>query len=280
MVEHFKKNSMLKIKLLLTLLILSNSTFSQKKNVIDTIKFICEYELRFQTDSNNSEKKYSEGMLLLIGNNHSRFVSKNKKDRYRLGIEMIENAVKTGTTLDMRLLPRTQFDFHIYKNFQNNEITTYDEIATDYYVYTENSYYLDWCLEDEKLELMGYTCQKATVNCYGREFIAWFTNEIPISDGPYKFKGLPGLIVKISDTKNHYDFTLKSFSKIETIEYLTLPDEEGHIEVSRKEFRKIQKYTVENLREIAQNLGFQVSEGQMELSMENAKKRNNPIELK
>ena len=270
---------MRKIKILLILFFLSNSIFSQENKVLDSLKFVCEYELIFQTDSNNSEKKYSERMLLLIGNNYSRFVSKNKKDRYRLGIEMIKNSIKTGTPGDMRLLPRSQFDFHIYKNFENNEIITYDEAATEYYVYTESDYYLDWCLEDEKLEVMNYNCQKATLNYYGREFIAWFTNEIPISEGPYKFKGLPGLIVKIYDTKNHYDFTLKSFSKVKNIEYLNLPDEEGHIEVTRKEFRKIQKYTAENLREIAENLGFQVSEGQMELSMENAKKRNNPIEL-
>jgi GLPGLI family protein len=193
---------------------------------------------------------------------------------------MVEDAVKTGTPLDMRLLPRTQFDFHIYKNFQNNEIITYDEIATNFYVYTEKDYTWDWCVEDEKLEIMDYTCQKATINYFGREFITWFTTEIPISDGPYKFKGLPGLIVKIYDTKNHYDFTLTSFFKIETTQYITLPEEEGRIEVTRQEFRKIQKYTAENLREIVQNLGFQVSEGQMELSMEKAKKQNNPIELK
>lgn len=271
---------MLRIKILIILLLFFTYTFSQKNNQIDTLRYVCEYSLEYQPDSNNVESIFSEKMLLLIGSNNSRFVSKNKKDQYRIGIELVEKAVKTGTSLDVKLLPRTQFDFHIYKNYQNNKIITYDEIATNYYVYTEKDYFGDWCVEDEKLEIMGYPCQKATINCYGREFIGWFTTEIPISEGPYKFKGLPGLIVRIYDIKNHYDFILTNFSKIETIEYLMLPDEEGHIEVTREEFRKIQKYTAENLREIAQNIGFQVSEEQMELSLENAKKRNNPIELK
>lgn len=44
--------------------------------------------------------------------------------------------------------------------------------------------------------------------------LAWFTHEIPISDGPYKFNGLPGLILEISDTENHYNFTLKGVEKL------------------------------------------------------------------
>lgn len=33
--------------------------------------------------------------------------------------------------------------------------------------------------------------QKATCDFAGRKWIAWFTTEIPIQDGPYKFYGLP-----------------------------------------------------------------------------------------
>jgi GLPGLI family protein len=45
----------------------------------------------------------------------------------------------------------------------------------------------------------------------GRDYKAWFTNEIPVSDGPYKFYGLPGLIVEIEDSKKQYTFELVSY---------------------------------------------------------------------
>jgi hypothetical protein len=54
---------------------------------------------------------------------------------------------------------------------------------------------------------------KATTSFAGRNYEAWFTPEIPISDGPYKFYGLPGLIFKICDKKNQHVFTLKKLTK-------------------------------------------------------------------
>src|SRR5699024_1367735 len=68
--------------------------------------------------------------------------------------------------------------------------------------------------EDSK-EVMAYTVQKATTSFAGRDYEAWFTMEIPIPDVPYVFYGLPGLIVELYDTENHYHFTLQSLSKLE-----------------------------------------------------------------
>ena len=54
----------------------------------------------------------------------------------------------------------------------------------------------------------GYSAQKAVAEFGGRVWTAWFTKEIPLSDGPYKFSGLPGLIVKLEDDKGDYKFDL------------------------------------------------------------------------
>jgi len=67
----------------------------------------------------------------------------------------------------------------------------------------------DWQLNAIQDTIAGMRCYQATT-CYGgRNYVAWYNPDIPISDGPYVFAGLPGLIVKISDDQNWYSFTLK-----------------------------------------------------------------------
>lgn len=50
--------------------------------------------------------------------------------------------------------------------------------------------------------------QKAVSSWGGRNWIAWFSPEFPFQEGPYKFGGLPGLIVELKDDKNNFEFRL------------------------------------------------------------------------
>lgn len=70
-----------------------------------------------------------------------------------------------------------------------------------------------WELKDEKKEIFNYECKKAITEFAGRKWIAWYTQEIPIPDGPYKFYGLPGLILSITDEKADYHFEIKGITK-------------------------------------------------------------------
>lgn len=76
----------------------------------------------------------------------------------------------------------------------------------------------DWNITDDQLKIGDFNCQKATLKYGGRDWTAWFTQEIPIQDGPYVFSGLPGLIIKISDTAHDFNFELvriiKNLSRI------------------------------------------------------------------
>jgi GLPGLI family protein len=56
------------------------------------------------------------------------------------------------------------------------------------------------------IKIMGYDCYKATGNFRGRNYTSYYTPKIPISDGPFKFSGLPGLILKISSDDNYSIF--------------------------------------------------------------------------
>ncbi|WP_177761554.1 GLPGLI family protein [Flavobacterium sp. I3-2] len=99
-------------------------------------------------------------------------------------------------------------------NLNNKKIETFD------YLYFENkskivdTLNLNWELINEKQIIDKIECYKAIVNFRGRKWIAWYAPSIPYSSGPYKFHGLPGLIIKLYDESNKYNYV------VEKIEFL------------------------------------------------------------
>ena len=72
----------------------------------------------------------------------------------------------------------------------------------------------NWKILTEKQKIGDFETQKAETEMYGRKWTAWFTIEIPIQDGPYKFHGLPGLIVKIEDQNKNHSFLLNAVKNL------------------------------------------------------------------
>lgn len=71
----------------------------------------------------------------------------------------------------------------------------------------------EWTLEEDTASFLGYSCQKATCRWRGRDYVAWFAPDIPIRRGPWKFGGLPGLIMKINDVDSLYVFEAVAIEK-------------------------------------------------------------------
>ncbi len=83
-----------------------------------------------------------------------------------------------------------------------------------FFVYSDSVPTLEWSFCDEATDsIMGYDCRKATVEFAGRNYTAWFTPEIPLPFGPYKFGGLPGLILKIEDAERQFVWEAKGFER-------------------------------------------------------------------
>ncbi|OCK51628.1 hypothetical protein BA768_02630 [Chryseobacterium sp. CBo1] len=74
---------------------------------------------------------------------------------------------------------------------------------------------LQWKLTEETQKIANFNVQKATTNFGGRKWTAWFTKEILFSEGPYKFRGLPGLIVSLEDSQNQFSFNLIKSKKLD-----------------------------------------------------------------
>ena len=101
--------------------------------------------------------------------------------------------------------------------YQYSQITTKDGILTEWATmpreldmenlyYTEKLPLFDWKIGTDTATICGYECFKATCHWRGRDFTAWFTPDIPVEYGPWKFGGLPGLIMKVYDNDGIYTF--------------------------------------------------------------------------
>lgn len=103
---------------------------------------------------------------------------------------------------------------------------------------------MEWKLSPETKKMGEFILQKATTNWGGRKWTAWFNSEIPISEGPYKFRGLPGLIFQIQDSKSFFIFNLVKSQKFsntyDTSEFLESYAGQKAIVISEKIFRKKQ----------------------------------------
>lgn len=71
---------------------------------------------------------------------------------------------------------------------------------------------MKWKLLSDKKVIGKYDCKKASVEFRGRTYYAWYTIEIPISLGPWKFNGLPGLILEVDDKNEIYKWQAKTVS--------------------------------------------------------------------
>lgn len=71
----------------------------------------------------------------------------------------------------------------------------------------------DWTLQGDTASFLGHQCQKAMCHWRGRDYIAWFAPDIPIRRGPWKFGGLPGLIMKVHDVDSLYVFEAVAIEK-------------------------------------------------------------------
>ena len=71
----------------------------------------------------------------------------------------------------------------------------------------------EWTLQEDTASFLGHQCQKAICHWRGRDYIAWFAPDIPISRGPWKFGGLPGLIMKVHDVDSLYVFEAVAIEK-------------------------------------------------------------------
>ena len=128
----------------------------------------------------------------------------------------------------------------VFQNYPAGEMTCTDKISRDNMLYTEPLPEIEWTLRDGTREVIGYDCRRATCRFRGREYEAWYTEELPLATGPWKFLGLPGLILKASDSRQLYTFVCTCIEKAGKEEAILFIGSE-YEPISRKDLLRIRE---------------------------------------
>lgn len=181
--------------------------------IIDTSSYRCEYSYTYQPDSVNYDYKKEVRMILLIGKKFTCYINSYNyyidSLRHRLDKGLISNETMSAGFTKYRTGGPKHFIITNKEKFSSNiRYTTINETFE-----TEDNYSLNWKLGIKTDSIAGYLCRNAFTNFRGRDYTAWYSTDIPLQYGPYKFKGLPGLIIKISDSRQSHIFELRSMQK-------------------------------------------------------------------
>ena len=85
----------------------------------------------------------------------------------------------------------------IYKDSKTRHIYSIERVGMKPFLVKDSMNIFNWKIKNEKKDILGYSCQQATTEYRGRQYTAYFTTEIPFQTGPWKFYGLPGLILQV-----------------------------------------------------------------------------------
>ncbi|WP_448787651.1 GLPGLI family protein [Bacteroides graminisolvens] len=237
-----------------------NTLYSQEK--LDSTYLMCQYKYTYMNDTLQQTRR-DDLFILEIGPKISKFYS-----YYTFQYDSLMST-PDGEQKKREIFNQSLSDFHkhrdrrkflngfsrkrsatcIYKNYPENGMTVTDFLGGDYVVYEDVLNDQDWQITDSIKTVLDYNCQQAVCRFRGREWIAWFTTDIPVVNGPWKLGGLPGLILEAYDQGNQYYFNIIGLERKNNKPILfgeSFFKKIKYIKTNRKDFLKACKRKIDN----------------------------------
>lgn len=185
--------------------LLAQITFAQANRFV--------YQVTMKPNASDKNDIKTENAYLDISANKSMFYSENRIKRDSVMRANFQSGGARGFNRDQMESLRSVINYSIEKDKKDQKTIYKDRIGRDIYTYEEERP-LNWKILSETTKIGDYKVQKAETDFGGRKWTAWFTTDLPYQDGPYKFNGLPGLVVKAEDSTGDYSFDLMKNYKI------------------------------------------------------------------
>ena len=213
--------------------IISFSVFAQNQRYI--------YEYKLIKDSTNKDDVRSEMMFLDTSKEGSRYYSYTAFHSDSLIRVNLEQQLKATGQIQIKSdMKKEAVRYTVSKNYPDYKTYLHNRIGTDNYKILEDRK-LKWNILNDKEKIGIWQTQKASLDFAGRQWMAWFTTEIPLQDGPYKFSGLPGLIVKMEDKTGSHILELKGIKTIDKLGETSAFKPKNEIVLNTKQYEKVIK---------------------------------------
>ena len=204
-----------------------------REPVLDRAHMKCLYRYVYTFDTLKNELR-DDLLILQIGKEVSKCYSyytfqcdslRRTPDGAKVWSELFRRAIeKDGIYGDF---PHVRMSTYVYKNYPTGQMTITDRISSQGYRYADSLHTQIWTMGDSTREVLGYMCQQAMANFRGRRWTAWFATDIPVSDGPWKLGGLPGLILEAYDEGQQHVFTTVGLERVKD-EPIIFNQQDGH----------------------------------------------------
>jgi GLPGLI family protein len=113
-----------------------------------------------------------------------------------------------GTTFIQHInTPDKELDYYFHQINKSEFLFRHHYMGKSLYV--KDTLEFIWEIKGQTKKILGYRCQMATTIFKGRNYIAWFNTELIYPFGPWKFHGLPGLIMELKEENNLVHFYIK-----------------------------------------------------------------------
>ena len=218
--QTYKLNEM---KIVVYLLLLASLAVQAvaRDPLIDRAYMKCLYRYVYLNDTLTGKTK-DDLLILQIGKSISKCFSHYSNQVDSLSAlpngdmiigKMIDDAMNSGEFMRGNY-PHKRLKTYIYKNYPEGRMTVTDGLILQDYRYVDSLHAQTWTMGDSTREVLGYTCQQATADFRGLRWTAWFATDIPVSDGPWKLGGLPGLILEAYDEGQQHVFTAVGLERV------------------------------------------------------------------
>lgn len=188
-------------------LFLCTLLFSQKISFQSDIQV--SYSLTFKPDSTQTNTANDIGVVYInTDKKESIYQASNKKK--------MDSLIQVMNITKFPSRPMYIINHVIHKDLSNLSLLYTEVVDNINFGYSEYIQKSKWQLENEKKNILDHTCFKAKLKFHGRNYTAWYAKDIPISDGPYKFSGLPGIILEIYDENHDFHYQAIAISNKNT----------------------------------------------------------------
>lgn len=125
-----------------------------------------------------------------------------------------------------------------YKDLYRKKIFNIEKVLLKRLLVQDDLDIFQWVMASETKNILGYTCLSAKTKFRGRDYIAYYALDIPVNNGPWKFHGLPGLILEIHTTDEN--FRISAVSVNINKDRIAIPNPyKNQKSISRREYEEL-----------------------------------------